>query len=238
MTAVQATPARTIDELRTRLRVYAITPERVADPVALSGGDTESADAIVSAVRLAAGAGITAVQYRDKSARSPDERLALARRLAALCRELDLLFVVNDDVDLALACGADAVHLGPEDEAVEHVRERVGDRLWIGASAGVPARAVELVTAGADYLGVGAIFDAHGTKPDASAPRGVEVLRDFRAAPALGSVPIVAIGGITAETAGACVRAGADGVAVTRAILGAPDVALAAAAFARALGRG
>lgn len=208
-----------------RLRIYAITP------------DALPTDAIESAVRVAIRAGVTAVQFRDKSARTDAERAARLARVAAACRAEGAWLVVNDDPELALDFDADAVHVGPNDLPVERVRAIVGPGMAIGASAGTVERAIALVGAGADYLGVGAIFDASGTKPDASRPRGVEVLRALRATPALARVPIVAIGGVTtAERARACIDAGADGVAATRALLGAPDVEAAVGAFVRAIG--
>lgn len=208
------------DALRRAIRVYAITPDRWDTPAEY-----------VAAVGVALRSGVTAVQFRAKRARDPEQRRACAEAVQALCRRHGALFVVNDDVDLAVELGADAVHVGPNDAPVDIVRARVGEAMWIGSSAGTVEAAVALVDAGADSLGVGAIFDASGTKPDAHHGRGPEILSAMRAHASLAGVPIVAIGGITAERAGACIDAGADGVAAVRDLLGARDVAAAARRF-------
>ena len=202
------------DALRRAIRVYAITPDRWDTPAEY-----------VAAVGVALRSGVTAVQFRAKRARDPEQRRACAEAVQALCRRHGALFVVNDDVDLAVELGADAVHVGPNDAPVDIVRARVGEAMWIGSSAGTVEAAVALVDAGADSLGVGAIFDASGTKPDAHHGRGPEILSAMRAHASLAGVPIVAIGGITAE------RAGVDGVAAVRDLLGARDVAAAARRF-------
>lgn len=207
------------DALRARLRFYAITPDAWASP-------DEYAERVARALEL----GVTCVQFRDKRARSEAEKRACAEATQRACAEAGALFIVNDDDALALALGADGVHVGPSDRAVAEVRARVGEGMLIGGSAGTLEAAGALVEQGVDYLGVGAIFEARVSKPNASAPRGVEVLRALRGAhPAL---PFVAIGGVEAETAGACLAAGADGVAVIRAAWGA-----GAPALARALSR-
>jgi len=213
------------EALRRALRVYAITPDAWDTPAEY-----------VAAVGVALRAGVTAVQFRTKRPRDPKTRRACAEAVQSLCRRHGALFVVNDDVDLAIALGADAVHVGPNDAPVDVVRARVGECMWIGASAGRVEDARDRVRAGADHLGVGAIFDASGTKPDAHHGRGVAILKALRADPVTASIPIVAIGGITAERAAACIEAGADGVAAVRDLLGARDVVAAARAFADASG--
>ena len=177
-------------------------------------------------------AGVTAVQFRCRVLPEHD-RARLAERVIACARERGALAVVNDDVDLALATGAHAVHLGPGDLPIDVARARVGDRLLIGASAGSAQAARAAVRAGADYLGVGAIHEARPSKPDASPPRGLRVLEEIRAQEETRLVPVVAIGGIDVGSAGACVLAGADGVAVIRALFDAPEPADAARALRR-----
>jgi thiamine-phosphate diphosphorylase len=170
---------------------------------------------------LAGGAGI--LQLRDKE--SGGERLVeRSRRLQEICEEHGAAFVVNDRLDVALAAGADGVHLGPGDVPVEEAR-RVAPELMIGGSAGTVDRAGQLVEQGVDYLGSGAVYDAEPSKPDASDPRGPEAVG--RVASSV-DVPVVGIGGITAENAGAVVQAGADGVAVIRAVVGRTDAERAA----------
>ncbi len=161
---------------------------------------------------LEGGAGV--LQLRDK--RSSDrERLERARELNEVCEDYDALFVVNDRSDIALASGADGVHLGPEDLPVDAVRERAPE-LVIGASAGTLERADALEAAGADYLGSGAIYDAAPSKPDASEPRGPEAIRRITEAV---SIPVVGIGGIRHDNAAPVVEAGARGVAVIREVI-------------------
>jgi thiamine-phosphate pyrophosphorylase len=209
--------------LRRALQVYAITPDRWDSPAEY-----------VAAVGVALRAGVTAVQFRTKRERDASQRHACAAAVRDLCARHGALFVVNDDVDLAIDLDADAVHVGPHDAPVAEVRTRCGEGLWIGSSCGDVRTACALIEAGADYLGVGAIFDASGTKPDAHHGRGLEVLRELRAEPRLVDVPLVAIGGITADRAAPCLGAGADGVAAVRDLLGARDVYAATCAFVHA----
>jgi thiamine-phosphate pyrophosphorylase len=208
------------------MRVYAITPESLDSP-------GEYSRVVGAGIR----GGITAVQYRDKRLDDVELRRARARAVGEACRAQGVLFVVNDDPFFAIDVGADGVHLGPEDMTVLQARKIVHDDLVIGASAGTVERARQLVFEGADYLGVGAIFDARESKPNASAPRGVDVLYDIRDERALVDIPIVAIGGITAENAAECVLAGADGVAAIRGLLGADDPGRSASTLAAVLSR-
>jgi thiamine-phosphate pyrophosphorylase len=167
-------------------------------------------------------AGARVLQLRDKGStgRVLYER---ASTLAALCHQHGALFIVNDRLDIALASGADGVHLGPHDMPVD-VARRLGPSLVIGGSAGTVERALELVEAGVDYLGVGAVFEARAVKEDASAPRGPEIITAVTRAV---SVPVVGIGGITADNAAAVRAAGASGVAVIREVIASDDPARA-----------
>jgi thiamine-phosphate diphosphorylase len=136
-----------------------------------------------------------------------------------------VLFVVNDRVDLALALEADGVHVGVTDLPVAETRRLVGDQLVVGFSPETLEQALEAEAAGADYLGVGPVYPTV-TKPDAGPAVGLEHVQRIAAAV---RIPVVGIGGITAENAGAVIRAGAVGVAVISAVVGADDVRLAAA---------
>lgn len=210
--------------LAARLRVYAITPD----------GWAQQADAAAQ-LREAAEAGLTCVQFRDKSpALTAEERETLARRVVEAARAAGLLVLINDDPHLAVTLDADGAHVGSSDMAVATARAVLGPDRVLGASAGDLHRAHAAVAAGADYLGVGAIFDASATKPDASPARGPEILAHFRADPLLTSVPLVAIGGMTPARARTCIDAGATGVAAIRGMLGAADRADAVRAFERA----
>lgn len=185
----------------------------ILDPRALPEGQ----DLLETAQRaLRGGAGV--VQLRDKAsdAKTLVER---AEALKDICDGYDALFVVNDRLDVALAAGADGVHLGPNDIPVDRARRAAPD-LIIGASAGTLTRAAALAEQGADYLGVGAIYDAHTSKPDASAPRGPAVIAQITAELEL---PVIGIGGITAQNAAPVSDAGAAGVAVIREVVASDD---------------
>jgi thiamine-phosphate pyrophosphorylase len=151
--------------------------------------------------RRAIAAGATVVQLRHKG--TTDELLARGRGF----RGLGTTFVVNDDVEAALELGADGVHLGQDDPGADRARER---GLWLGRSA---TSFDEAVAADADYLGFGPIWPTP-SKADAAPPLGLEELE--RVCDAV-SIPVVAIGGIDASNAAACIRAGAAGVAAIRA---------------------
>jgi thiamine-phosphate pyrophosphorylase len=216
---------QSIARIRSALRVMAITPDVEWDTAATAERD------LMQQVEAAIAGGITSLQYRDKRAAAWEDRLRRARMLQELCASHGVWFVVNDSADLAVACGADAVHVGPDDESPASIIARLPGKLVVGGSAGTPERALRLLEQGVGYLGVGAIFDASASKPNASGPRGPEVLQALRANSALSSLPLIAIGGITAERVVDCVRAGADGVAVVRAILGSVNAADAARAI-------
>ena len=169
-------------------------------------------------VEAALRGGVTCVQLREKEL---DEAafLAEAKEISALCRRYGVPFFVNDNVDIAIACGADGVHVGQEDMAAAQVRRRVGDGMMIGVSVHSVEEALEAVRNGADCLGVGAMFST-STKADASVlPR--EALRDICNAV---DVPVVAIGGIGKGNLMQLAGTGVDGVALVSAIFGAADI--------------
>lgn len=209
-------PAPSLADL---LAIYAVTPDGY-DP-----------DRHQEQLHAAFAAGLRCIQLRDKAA-APVQLQRLAERWRAITAAHGALLFINDQADLAAAVGADGVHLGPSDEPLSAVRAR-HPHLLLGGSASSPDRALLLAGQGADYLGVGAIFDASATKPDARHHRGPDLLRQLRSLPGLGHLPLVAIGGITLESAGACFDAGAAGVAAVRALLGAPDPAAAVTTLLR-----
>jgi thiamine-phosphate pyrophosphorylase len=157
------------------------------------------------AARAAVDAGATVVQLRVKDA-TTDRLVALGRPF----RDLDATFVVNDDVEAATRLGADGVHLGQSDDGAERAVEA---GLMVGLSAADVGQAIAAERAGARYIGAGPIW-ATPSKPDADPPIGLDGLAGIVAAV---SIPVVAIGGIDATNAGACIAAGAAGVAVIRA---------------------
>lgn len=174
--------------------------------------------------------GATAVQYRHKDV-TTRELFLWAQRIAALAKEKGRLFIVNDRVDIALAVQADGVHLGPDDLPVSAARRILGPTAIIGASAGTVDEAIEAEAEGASYLGVGCIYGT-ASKADAGDPVGPARLAEIRAAV---SLPLVAIGGVTAARVPELVAAGADGVAVISAITRAKNMKSATKEFATAL---
>jgi thiamine-phosphate pyrophosphorylase len=183
---------------------------------------------------LAGGAGI--LQFRDKGSKlTPAERLSLAGRLQALCRQHDALFFVNDEVELAVQLQADGLHVGQDDLPLPEVKRRVPPDMYIGVSAGTVEEAILAKEGGADYIGVGAMF-ATASKADAGEPIGPQGLAQIRKA--VGSdYPIVGIGGIHAGNAESVFAAGADGIAVISAISRAESPREAAAQLRRLAGR-
>ncbi|MEJ2670673.1 MAG: thiamine phosphate synthase [Deltaproteobacteria bacterium] len=177
-------------------------------------------------VAQAVAAGVWVVQYRRKEGRTTD-LVAEARQLGALCRSIR--FVVNDRVEVALEVGADGVHLGQEDLSCRKARRLLGPDKIIGITVCDVAQALAATAAGADYLGVSPIF-ATGTKADAGAPRGVQLLGAIRRRVRL---PLVAIGGITLDNAPAVIAAGADAICAISAVVTQADVRGEIAKFQR-----
>jgi thiamine-phosphate pyrophosphorylase len=194
--------------------LYALTPE------------CSDAGAMTERVAAALDGGAATIQYRNKTA-APAVRLQEALALRALCASRGATFIVNDDIDLALAVDADGVHLGRDDATIATARTRLHARALIGASCyGSLERAEAAVGAGADYIAFGSFFPSN-TKPGAVRAE----LSVLSTAKARWKVPIVAIGGITPGNAGTLIDAGADAVAVISGLFDAPDVAAAARSF-------
>lgn len=165
-------------------------------------------------VRRSIEGGVTVVQLREKDLGTRDF-LGRAMALRHLTSELGVPLIINDRVDIALACEADGVHLGQEDMDCATARRIAGAEMLIGVSVNTPAEAMEAERAGADYLGAGPVF-ATPTKTDTSPPTGLSGIGAIRRAVRL---PLVAIGGISSANAGEIIRRGADGVAVVSAIV-------------------
>lgn len=182
---------------------------------------------LLPSVRAALEGGATVVQYRDKSGSTANRR-AEAESLLMLCREFKRPLLINDDVELALAVGADGVHLGRGDGSLRRARARLGGSAIIGATCHDSlAFAEEAVASGASYLAFGAIH-ASVTKPGAA----TATLATLQEARRFG-LPLVAIGGISTDNAAPVIAAGADCVAVVSGLWQAPDIAARAAEFAR-----
>ncbi|MCK4806102.1 MAG: thiamine phosphate synthase [Candidatus Aegiribacteria sp.] len=174
---------------------------------------------VVETCRLALGAGVGALQLRDKNA-STRELIQMAVILQNLCRRHRALFIVNDRVDVALATGADGVHLGQDDMPVLLARKILGPDPVIGASARSPREAESAWKEGADYIAANLIFPTD-TKTDLGEPLGTEAVTELKK---VSPLPLVAIGGINASNADIVRKAGADGIAVVSAIMAAEDV--------------
>ena len=169
-------------------------------------------------VEAALRGGVTCVQMREKEL---DEAAFLqeARDIGALCRLYGVPFIVNDSVDIAIACGADGVHVGQEDLAAGEVRRRAGDDMILGVSVHTVEEARQAVQDGADYLGLGAVFPT-STKTDVDQMPS-ETLRAICDAV---DVPIVAIGGIKRDNILKLSGSGVNGVALVSAIFSAEDI--------------
>ena len=195
----------------------------VLDRTASAGRDLET----ILAAALDGGAEM--IQLREKTLPS-GTLLPLAERLRARCAAARVPFIVNDRVDLAVAVGADGVHLGQDDLPPAAARAMLPVGRIMGLSTHTLEQAAAAQAAGADYVAVGAMFPTT-TKPEFQLV-GPALARQVRP---LVRVPLVGIGGITPENAAEVVRAGADGVAVISAVCGAPDPTAAARRFVDAV---
>lgn len=169
-------------------------------------------------VEAALKGGATCIQLREKDLNGKDF-LREAMEISALCKEYQVPFLINDNVEIAIQCHADGVHVGQEDMEAFKVRQRVGKDMIIGVSVHSVEEALEAVRNGADYLGVGAVFST-STKADAEVlPK--QVLGDICSAV---EIPVVAIGGISKANISQLSGTGVDGVALVSAIFAAEDI--------------
>jgi thiamine-phosphate pyrophosphorylase len=188
---------------------------------------------LIEIVRAAVQGGASVVQLRDKDASTRDT-LGLALELKALLDPLGVPLILNDRLDLALACGAAGVHLGQDDLPCDLARRLVGAECLLGVSVSTPEEARRATGEGADYLGVSPVFDTP-TKRDTPTATGLAGLAAIRAVTHL---PLIAIGGLNERNAGPVMAAGADGIAVVSALMAAEDPAAAARALRLAIARG
>jgi len=194
--------------------------------VAITDDLRDGADGLRARAERAVNGGATMIQLRLKDA---DAR-TLVEVAKALVRALPRVpVIVNDRLDVALVAGAAGVHVGPDDLPAAAVRRLVPEGFVVGASVGSDAEIV--LARGADYVGIGPLYET-ASKPDAG--RAIGPVAFARLAKAC-RIPAVAIGGIDASNAGAAMRAGAAGVAVIRAVFGAPDPEGAARAIRAAV---
>lgn len=204
-----------LNDMRNRLSgLYAVTP------------DDDDTGRLLDRIKAALVGGAALVQYRNKNAPAA-LRCEQARALLALCRQHHAPLIINDHLDLALELGADGVHLGGDDGSVSKARAILGPHKVIGASCyNDTQKALAAEREGADYIAFGTFF-ASGVKPDAvHAP--LDLLAEAKRR---GSLPIVAIGGITLANASQLIAAGADMVAVISALFDAADITIAAQQF-------
>ena len=193
------------------LLLYAVTDRHWLDKRSLKEVVKESLDG-----------GVTFVQLREKTLED-DKFLEEAKELKQLCKEYDVPFVINDNVDIAIAMDADGVHVGQSDMEAGNVREKLGPDKIIGVSAQTVEQAVLAEQRGADYLGVGAVFPT-GSKDDA-----VEVSHEtLKAICEAVSIPVIAIGGISVGNVKELAGSGIVGIAVISAIYAAKDIKKAA----------
>ncbi len=196
----------------------------IIDPDATLGRDP------LLVARLALEGGARALQWRDKR-RDKGLQLPLVRSLLDLCRAADALLVVNDHVDLALAAGARAAHLGQKDLPVAAVRPWVPDGFLLGVSTNNVEEARQAEAEGAGYVAVGALFPT--ASKETTRPASPERLSQVKSAV---RVPVVGIGGINVSNLAEVVAAGADAVAVISAVCGAEDPREAARRLAAVFG--
>lgn len=197
-------------------------------------GLLDNSQDLIETVEEAIEGGVAILQLRDKN--SPDGLLyERALGLARICSERDVLFVVNNRLDIALCSGAHGVHLGAEDLPVSVARRLSPTNFVIGASAGTLKRARQMESEGANYLGVGALYEARASKADASAPKGTKIIAEVSSNV---GIPVFGIGGINAVNTADVIAAGASGVAVIRAIFGSPSPGDAARELGLAIDRG
>lgn len=183
--------------------------------------------ALLDCVREALEGGVTLVQYRAKTASSA-EMYAEALQLKALCDSFNVPLIINDRLDIAMAVGAAGVHLGQDDLPCAAARRILGEDYIIGVSAHNPAEAKAALQSGADYLGCGAVFGT-ATKADVK-KLGTEGLTAICREKGL---PVVGIGGVTADNYREVRVAGADGAAIVSGILAQPDIRTTVRAIAK-----
>ena len=194
------------------LKLYAVTDRKW-----LKGSSLE--EEIEKAVR----AGVTMVQLREKHMGS-DELVSLAKRIGTVVHKYNVPLIINDDIEAALASGADGVHVGQEDIGAYEARQRIGSSMILGVSAPTAETALEAERCGADYIGAGAVFST-STKKDAKVMSFDELKRICGSV----SIPVVAIGGITDDNIIELSGSGIAGAAVVSAIFAKDDIAASAA---------
>lgn len=193
-------PRISIEEMRNLLKVYFIM------------GSNNCQQEPAHVLELALKGGITLFQFREKGtgAYTGYEKIQFAKKLQTICKENNVPFIVNDDVELALLLDADGVHIGQDDESAEMVRRKIGNKI-LGVSTHNLEEVEKAIAEGADYVGIGPIYSTT-TKEDAKSAQGTTLIEEVRSKGI--EIPIVGIGGITSENASPIIKSGADGIAV------------------------
>ena len=171
---------------------------------------------------LAIEGGADTVQFRQKQG-TTRELIATAQSMQAICKQHNVPLIVNDRADIALAVGATGAHFGQDDMPVSIGRQILSTKAIIGASARTEEKILAAISEGSDYIGFGPIYGTT-SKSDAEMPKGLEQLRRMCD---IAACPVIAIGGITVQTAGDVIRAGAHGIAVISAVCVHPDPTVA-----------
>ncbi len=174
---------------------------------------------VLEDVRSAIKAGVRIIQYREKDL-CTREMINEAEKIGRLCKKNNVLFIINDRVDIALAVDADGVHLGNEDMHYSAARKILGNMKTIGLTIHNVSEAIEAERIGADYIGISPIFETK-TKPDAGTPAGIDLIKYIKK---IVKIPFVAIGGINEDNVKSVIEAGARSIAVISAIVTKGDV--------------
>lgn len=169
---------------------------------------------VLEDVKSAIRAGVKIIQYREKGG-STGDMIKEAKATGELCKKNNVLFIINDRVDIVLAVDADGVHLGNKDMTYSIARKILGSKKIIGLTVHNIREAVEAERIGADYVGVSPIFETK-TKLDAGRPAGLKLIKDIKKAI---KIPLVAIGGINENNIGSVIEAGARSIAAISAIV-------------------
>lgn len=191
-------------------------------------------DEALARALLASGARVLQVRIKGARRTTAGQLVRAGRMARRICNEYGAALVINDRIDVAMAVRADGVHLGQTDLPLAAARPLVGNRLWIGVSTHNPAQVRAACAGGADYLGFGPVF-ATSTKRNPDPLQGLEGLR--LAVVEAGAVPVVAIGGITADVAAAIYATGAVAICAISAVTGAADITAAGRRFSPDIAR-
>jgi len=208
-------------ELLSRIQLYVIADKKIC-------GDRDVEDVVRQAIE----GGAQMIQCRDKDSDHADF-LSMARKLRAVCKERGIPFIVNDRADIAAEVNADGVHVGQKDLSASEARQVLGSARIIGKSSSTLDQAIRAQDEGADYVGIGPIFDTPSKQIDK--PIGLDIVP--KANEMLG-IPFFLIGGITEENLNQVIRAGGRRIAVISAVVSSDHVTLAAASLLRRLQAG